>query len=161
MAYSLNVGNIANFSSPCRVVLDRSKRTKTLWHLGSLNGSDKHRITNLSNQDITRSALSVVADLKKKAVCIGKSTKSGTLVKDKNVRIDFQGRFAQDGQKYANIQMQINKHRRKGESTTISAVYVQTDHEGVVQIPMRYVRDALYRSLHKSREIWLRTQPSV
>ena len=130
-------------NSLVREVVDRGNKIETLWYMGPLAA----RITQPRNKSDKKSALLMIANLKGIA-------SRGTLVSDANVRIDNQGQFSQDGRNFTNIQIQINEPRRRGRSTAIAAVYVQTDD----QILLRYVRDALCRSLQDSKEIWLQTR---
>uniref|UniRef100_A0A3B1JFT4 Uncharacterized protein n=1 Tax=Astyanax mexicanus TaxID=7994 RepID=A0A3B1JFT4_ASTMX len=67
--------------------------------------------------------------------------KSG-LIKSKNLRIDLQGVFPRENQRYYNLQIQINRPRINGESTTVSQVLIPVDPE----IPASYVHRAFTES---------------
>ena len=87
---------------------------------------------------------------------VDRSIHRGTIVNvnglsrnDPGVRIDIQNRFQnQDsGRRFVNLQIQINVPRN-GRSTTIATAIVQTNERGDLLFPIRYVRDALLRSLN-------------
>lgn len=66
------------------------------------------------------------------------------------MRIDLQQTFpGGNQQRFVNIQVQLNRQRGSGTNfyTTIATAIVQSDSQGNVLMPIRYVRDALLRSL--------------
>lgn len=81
-------------------------------------------------------------------------TNTGTLLSNNVVHIDVQGRVNRGNRRYLNIQVQLSVPRRPGRSTTIATALVQTDNNYNALFPMRYVRDALVRSLADCNAGW-------
>ena len=87
-----------------------------------------------------------------------------TLHKCDKVRVDLQGFFNHENRRYLNIQVQLNK-KRNGESTTIATALIETNSKGDILFPIRYIRDALVKSLRSytdsgsTRQCWLEKQP--
>lgn len=84
-----------------------------------------------------------------------------TLVSVGGVRIDRQGRCSCNGRQYVNIQVQVNRLRGDAsDSTTIATALrlVETDERGNLKLPIRYIRDALIRSLQDKQPRQCRLQ---
>uniref|UniRef100_A0A4W6DZK9 Uncharacterized protein n=1 Tax=Lates calcarifer TaxID=8187 RepID=A0A4W6DZK9_LATCA len=77
--------------------------------------------------------------------------KAGTVIKSKNLRIDNQGKIDRDEKEYHNLQIQINKPRKPGESTTIAQI---TAPFGTLAEDMRWAFD--YSLTHGVR-VWMET----
>ncbi|KAL6467319.1 hypothetical protein MHYP_G00251230 [Metynnis hypsauchen] len=80
-----------------------------------------------------------------------KQARSNLITSD-NLRIDLQGLLYIDGQQYYNLQIQLNVHRRPGQSTTVSQVLVRSD------IPDRYVRFAFVESFLRRARVTVRVK---
>lgn len=131
-----------------RNVADRGNNMETRWTMETNN-----RIQSYNNRNCRerRDAIAAIARLEN----IG--TRSDTMVTEGSVRIDLQSLFNRNDRRYANIQIQINRPRTgASDSTTIATALVEIG----VNMPIRYVRDALIRSLTdcQPRQCWLERQ---
>lgn len=118
---------------------------------------DNNRISRNEKKDYTfnnrQAARSAIAQLN------GIDGSRDTLVSVGGVRIDRQGRCSRNGRQYVNIQVQVNRLRGDAsDSTTIATALVETDERGNLQLPIRYVRDALIRSLQDKQPRQCRLQ---
>ncbi|KAK2906649.1 hypothetical protein Q8A67_005634 [Cirrhinus molitorella] len=68
-------------------------------------------------------------------------------IKSDNLRIDMQGSFKRNNQRYYNLQIQINAKRKKGESTTVAQIIIP---DGV---PVPYVQRAFQDSFNLQAKI--------
>ncbi|MGH0177427.1 UNVERIFIED_CONTAM: hypothetical protein FKN15_075130 [Acipenser sinensis] len=75
----------------------------------------------------------------------------GTLMTLNNLRIDLQGEFVRDRVRYNNFQMQINRPRVPGRSTTVAQVHIPVG----ADIPIRYIRRAFMESLLRRGRVWV------
>ena len=139
-----------------RSVVNGAHNLETRWYMRNTT-----TIIAPENCNQRRSALGLIAQLGR----IRNGAQAGTMVQDNNVRIDLQGFFNQAGRRYANIQIQLNRPRRNRpgyvDSTTIATACVETNGQNGVNIPVRYIRDALIRSLLDCfpKQCFLETQP--
>ena len=79
----------------------------------------------------------------------------GTIIRSKDVRIDLQGMFSKENQRFANIQIQMNIPRpkkKKNKSTTIALLLLQAGEH----FPVEYIHIALRESLERQGAIILR-----
>ncbi|XP_018516882.1 uncharacterized protein LOC108873230 [Lates calcarifer] len=79
---------------------------------------------------------------------LGQQARSN-LVTSSNLRIDLQGLFPRNNQRYYNLQVQVNRQRGKGESTTLAHIEVPVD------TPLEYMRLALRESLQNRARVSL------
>lgn len=127
-----------------RNVIDRGNNLEVQWQMENNNHISRNERRDYSNTNI-QAATSAIAQFNG---VDGAVQQRNNLVTEGNVRIDLQGRTP-DG--YANIQIQVNRPRsnRPGNTdpTTIATALIQTDRQGNLLFPIRYVRHALLRSL--------------
>ncbi|XP_036439528.1 uncharacterized protein LOC118816997 [Colossoma macropomum] len=74
------------------------------------------------------------------------------LITSSNLRIDLQGLLYIGGQRYYNLQIQLNVHRRPRQSTTVSQVLIPRDST----VPDRYVRFAFVESFRRRARVTMR-----
>ncbi|XP_073800011.1 uncharacterized protein [Danio rerio] len=74
---------------------------------------------------------------------------SSNLMHSANVRIDMQGIINRNNQRYYNLQVQLNRPRRPGESTTVSQVIVPRG------VPARYIRRAFIESFRRRARVFI------
>ncbi|XP_050923818.1 uncharacterized protein LOC108891826 [Lates calcarifer] len=74
-----------------------------------------------SNKDLREEARDLINEWTDDKVAL-LGDKAGTVIKSKNLRIDNQGKINRDEKEYHNLQIQINKPRKPGESTTIAQI---------------------------------------
>ncbi|XP_048042092.1 uncharacterized protein LOC125265739 [Megalobrama amblycephala] len=71
------------------------------------------------------------------------------LIRSDNLRIDMQGTFNRNNQRYYNLQIQVNENRRSGQSTTVSQIIVPRG------IPDRYIRRAFVESFERRARVFI------
>lgn len=125
-----------------RNVQNRAHNLETRWTMVSTN-----TFARSVSCDERRSAQMLIAQLEQ----IDGGARTLLNPRGSPIRIDLQGTFTEGEQHYMyrNIQVQLNRPRGTGTNrhTTIATAIVQTNSQGNVDMPIRYVRDALLRSL--------------
>uniref|UniRef100_A0A3B3SXK0 Tubulin polymerization promoting protein n=1 Tax=Paramormyrops kingsleyae TaxID=1676925 RepID=A0A3B3SXK0_9TELE len=66
------------------------------------------------------------------------------LITTENLRIDLQGLCVRNNQRYYNLQIQVNRPRQSGTSTTVAQVLIPQN----ADVPSRYIRRAFTESLN-------------
>lgn len=133
-----------------RNVVDRGNNRITRWYMES-NGRisrDSRPRRNTYTCTNRRAANSAIAQFNG----VDRTNQGGTLVSRDGVRIDLQGRTTSGTRRFANIQIQVNRQRSNANDlTTIATALIETDQAGNLLFPIRYIRDALIRSLEDCR----------
>lgn len=132
---------IVQQTQQCVRSVNMNSNLEVRWYMEDNDRISRNNKTNTyGNQQAARSAIAQLNDIDRS---------EGTLVDGDGVRIDMQGSFTdRNGRRYANLQIQVNRLRNKAkDSTTIATALVETNERGNLELPIRYVRDALLRSL--------------
>ncbi|XP_071359753.1 uncharacterized protein [Trachinotus anak] len=108
----------------------------------------RNNIADCSNR-LRREALDLINEWNNQR--LGNQARSNLISSD-NLRIDLQGVFNVDNQLCYNLQIQVNKPRCRGESTTLSQIICPVD------TPAEQMRWAFKRSLEKRTKVILRSQ---
>lgn len=130
-----------------RNVIDHGNNLETTWTMENNSHILNYTSTNCPDRRAGIAAIAQLEDIDRQP---------GTIVTLGNVRIDLQGFVNRNNHRFANIQVQINRPRKNAQdSTTVAVALVE-----LANIPIRYVRDALIRSLTdcSPRQCWLQSQ---
>ena len=123
-----------------REVVDKGNKIRTQWCMYEIRGLKAAE---------SKAEVKAAYELISKLPDPGCSIQSGTLVENEALRIDLQGRFNEGSHRYINLQIQQNRLRKgSSDSTSIAAAIIQADcKNGELEIPLKYIKDCLFRSL--------------
>lgn len=142
-----------------RNVLDSGNNLEVVWYMENSPGISRTVGTSASTYTYTCANTASASEAIARLQGIGQG--ASTLVSLDGVRIDRQGTITRNGRRYANLQIQVNRQRRNAnDRTTIATALIETDEQNNLLFTVRYIRDALLRSLRdcQPRQIWLQRQ---
>lgn len=129
---------------------DKGNRIEVVYHFegGQIAGDQLQ-------DKLRRSAYDAIAGIDITRI----TAQAHSVAKSQNFRIDMQGIFSTGNKYFYNLQLQINKPRKSGQSTTYATVLVPQAELGSPYINTRRLRHAFIRSLLQREIIRIVTRP--